>query len=494
MVKRILAIVLIVLGLAVAAGGVLSATQWRTSDTVTAQLPETPEAPVLVVEPGVLDVVDPQVTIHATAADPEARVVLVIARDDDVAAWVGDASHVSVTGLSDWTTLAATTVEGEEQEVPDPAVSDMWYLVEEGTGEATITWEVPEGRWVLLAATDGTAPAPAIDLTWPQEVATPYLIPALAAGGALVLIGLAWLVFLLLRGRARRRTPASPEPASTLVATLPVPGSAEGDGSEGTAPGPAGVDAMTDTAVTRRQLREEAARVAAAEAASRRRRGRRRDHEEPAEDATTVLPATPDAIESPDATTEALDLATAAPEAADAPSAYPAWLQAGGAESQADGESPADAPVAFEAPEAEPAAEPGSSEEATSSDKRRGRRSFLRRRPKNDATAADAEEDEAGTSGRSWDPATWAAPAIGAGAAPAAPAVPDSVTDEAPAQDDAEPAAVDAPGDDALEENGRASEWRRAWGLRAGSESGAETDAGGAPERADDEPDEEGTR
>lgn len=190
MLRRIIAIALVVVGAVGIALAIASATVWRASDTVTASL-AAPDAPFVVTEAGVLDVVADEVTIRATA-DPEATVTLVVARDGDVAGWVGDAPHVAVTGLSTWTSLAATTVDGEG-EGADPRGSDLWVAEVSEAGEATMTWDRADGRWSLLAATDGEGPAPSLELAWPQTVSTPFLIPGVVGGAVLLLGGLALL-------------------------------------------------------------------------------------------------------------------------------------------------------------------------------------------------------------------------------------------------------------------------------------------------------------
>lgn len=200
MLRRISSIALIVLGVLAIGLAVLSATAWRASDEVVATLPAAPEAPLVVTEPGVLEMVASDVTVTATAPDG-APVLLAIGSDVDVTGWVADAAVVQVTGLASWTELATDAVDGEAQ-VPDPAKhgSDMWVAQATGSGEASLEWSQAEGRWQLLAATDGTSAAPTITLTWPQDVRTPYLVPGLVVGGLLVVAGVILLVLPRRRG------------------------------------------------------------------------------------------------------------------------------------------------------------------------------------------------------------------------------------------------------------------------------------------------------
>lgn len=210
---------LIALGVVAIALAIASATVWRADEQATASLPGRPDAPVIVSEPGVLDTVDPRVTIRVTAEGQD--LMLAVGRTSDVLAWVGDAPHARITGLSSWEELAVSESEGpaDSQEpegdtaaaVPSPVGSDLWVAQETGAGEAELEWEHTEGQWSLLAVTDGAAPAPEVSLTWPVESRTPWLLPGLVVGGLLLLIGLALLVLdrRAARAAARRRAGAA---------------------------------------------------------------------------------------------------------------------------------------------------------------------------------------------------------------------------------------------------------------------------------------------
>jgi hypothetical protein len=198
--RRIISIALVAIGLVLVALAVGSATLWRAPETVTAALPQQPEAPLVVTAPGVLDLVADRVSVRATAPDG-APVVLALGREQDVSGWVGDAAHVTVTGLGSWTELETSATEGP-MEVPSPAGSDLWIAEATGDGEAEMSWVAEPGRWSLLAASDGRQRAPVVELTWNREVATPLLVPGLVIGALLVLAGVALAVVSARRGRA----------------------------------------------------------------------------------------------------------------------------------------------------------------------------------------------------------------------------------------------------------------------------------------------------
>ncbi|MFC8922813.1 hypothetical protein [Cellulosimicrobium sp. NPDC057127] len=302
MLQRIIAAVLVVAGIVAVGLGVASATVWRDSDTVTATTAYTGEGTMLVTEPGVLDLVDEDVTIRATAPG-EQEVTLVVGREVDVTGWVGQEPHGVVTGLADWDRLATRQAESpaEETEAPedgapaeetpaeetpadeapadesetpaeetpvvgvDPAGSDMWVAEASGAGSVSLRWSDQPGRWQLLAAGVGEeAVAPTLELSWPREVETPYLWPGVIGGVVLVLLGLGIGAAGL---RTGRRT-TSGRRGTTGTTPVVAPAAADADETPSSGPSARPGEPPTDTsevrALTRRQLREreEAERLA----------------------------------------------------------------------------------------------------------------------------------------------------------------------------------------------------------------------------------------
>lgn len=229
--RRTLAVLLAVLGAAAIALGVLSATVWRASNVVTMATAERPQAPVLTTAPGMLDLLPGDVEVTLSAEQGQ-DVTAVIARTEEVEAWVGGSPHTTVTGAADWQTLATDQVplaEGATETVPSPAQVDGWPVLLTETGTLRTTWAPEPGRWSLLAVTDGTAPAPQLSLSWQREVATPWLWPGVVLG--VVLLAAAALVGIL-GGRRRRREPAAPRAGADRAATTVGP--AGGSGRTGT--------------------------------------------------------------------------------------------------------------------------------------------------------------------------------------------------------------------------------------------------------------------
>lgn len=191
---------LLVLGGLVALGvGIAQRTVWLPDDEVTATARISAAGPVAVTAPGVLEMRTGPVRVTAESPDG-GPVLLAVGREGDVQAWVDGAAHATVTGLAAEHRLAVEPADGEAK-VPDPAASDLWVQTETGTGKAELTYDPPAGRWLLLAAGDGTTPAPAeVTMTWPREVTTPWSVPLIVAGAVLVVAGAALLVLLWQRG------------------------------------------------------------------------------------------------------------------------------------------------------------------------------------------------------------------------------------------------------------------------------------------------------
>nr|BFF20694.1 hypothetical protein GCM10025730_42150 [Promicromonospora thailandica] len=233
MVQRFLAILLIIAGLGGIGYGIATATVLRESDTVVATATPSGDGTLVVTEPGVLGLVDDQVTVRATVPEGQ-KVTLALGSEVDVLGWVGDDPYDSVTGLSTWETLSVapgtppeaeqTGEESGEQpgeesadagkpaKGPDPSGSDMW--LSEVSGETTVSmrWTEEPGRVVLLAAGVGDgAEAPTLELTWPRPASTPYLWPGVLGGGFALILG----VFMAI-GARRGKKKATTRTSSTV--------------------------------------------------------------------------------------------------------------------------------------------------------------------------------------------------------------------------------------------------------------------------------------
>jgi hypothetical protein len=271
--QRIIAALLIVVGVVGVGLAVASATIWRPDDTVIATAQPAGQGTLVVTAPGVLDLVNSDVTIRATVPAGE-TVAIAIGRDVDVAGWIGTDPYTLVTGLASWHRLtgkpvvpspsdtaspdAATpdasaspdatssdasaspgataspsataasgpspvaegtipTIEAPDVagtgavadetplEGPNPDGSAMWEASTSGTRTATLRWSDRPGRWQVIAAgVGGSAMAPALELSWPRIVTTPWLWPGVGAGTLLFAMGVG-IVAISVRAGPRSR-------------------------------------------------------------------------------------------------------------------------------------------------------------------------------------------------------------------------------------------------------------------------------------------------
>ena len=119
--------------------GIMNATYWKPSSQIAASA-AVKGTQYIVTDPGVLPLVDNQVTVSADAGSSDGEVCLALGSNKDVIGWLARQPYVRVTGLNEWTTLATTKVsaQGAAADAGDDAVafkdSDMWTSVTCGTG------------------------------------------------------------------------------------------------------------------------------------------------------------------------------------------------------------------------------------------------------------------------------------------------------------------------------------------------------------------------
>ena len=186
-------------------------TIWAPPAVFNATTGDTQEAPLTVVTEGID--VDPDDAIEYTVTG-DGEFTLMYGQLRDIEAWVGDAAHNRIDGVNtdvergEDPTVEVTFVDGEP-EAPNPVNSDLWLATQEVTGEVTQRWTSSDaGEWALLIATDGTAPAPSeFGVSWVNvEPDSPFITPLMIAGIALIVIGIALLIwrFVEFRRRAKR--------------------------------------------------------------------------------------------------------------------------------------------------------------------------------------------------------------------------------------------------------------------------------------------------
>ncbi|GAA4771581.1 hypothetical protein [Citricoccus nitrophenolicus] len=250
--RGISGVVALVLGLVALFGAIGLQTVWAPPTTLTAStnsaaVDAPADAPLTVITGGINEVVDSgqdAAVEYTLTGDGDYTVILGQTRD--VEAWVGEAAHNTVTGIETEVPdrqdprVVVEHTEGEAT-VPDPAGSDLWVDLQEASGTIEQRWSVPsEGEWSLLVAADGTEPAPAeMTVTWTNTVGdSPWIIPLFIIGALLILVGLALIVWAILRrrrgsGSGGQRPGQNPEQQSGRQGAAGASGGVDGAGGAG---------------------------------------------------------------------------------------------------------------------------------------------------------------------------------------------------------------------------------------------------------------------
>ena len=255
--RRILSVVVTVLGLVLIALAVCSATIWKPSSKVEAKLASGPSQPYVITAPGVLSGAESDVTVTASSSDGK-DVHLFVARAADLDAWMSPDAHNALpyTAVTSIDADAGTLASKDETQYCPPANaapapsaapsaqpsasaqaggskcserkakgvtasgSDIW--LGEKTGGSSVTFNTGKDadramlphknldeQIVVMAMTDGKASAPGLTISWKRQVETPwYFYGGLILGSVFVLVG-AFLFFIdlqLRRANVDRRT------------------------------------------------------------------------------------------------------------------------------------------------------------------------------------------------------------------------------------------------------------------------------------------------
>lgn len=208
--KRLLAVLLVLIGLIGLGLGRLGETTWAPATETTATVELDDPGPAVVVDPGVLYVggMEGEVTIEG-ASD----ISLITADNSDIEAYLEEARYTRITGASDWTTLSSKEVHPDgASELSDPTSSDLWRTVETKPSPYALdiadfaAGETGKNKQVyraLLIVTDGTEPgAESVSITWPVDEENEWVPYAYAGGAAIAVIGLVLLV-VSIGGRRR---------------------------------------------------------------------------------------------------------------------------------------------------------------------------------------------------------------------------------------------------------------------------------------------------
>ncbi len=198
-VRYTLAVILMVVGVVVGGLGILQKTLWAPEETITATTQIDAQAPAVVIDPGMLNLYQTPATL---TAEGTGELTIAQAPIENVDAWVGESAATRVTGLAPDGGLTVKTQDGEPS-VPDPRGADLWEAEATGTGTATLEWTGEANRTGFLIAGSGEpGQVKTVTLSWPNHAETPWAIPLMVIGGAMIIGGL--VVLFLSRRTAQQ--------------------------------------------------------------------------------------------------------------------------------------------------------------------------------------------------------------------------------------------------------------------------------------------------
>ncbi|MFC7376717.1 MULTISPECIES: hypothetical protein [unclassified Brachybacterium] len=222
--QRLLAVLLVLVGLIGLVLGRLGETTWAPATETTATVELEDPGPAVVIDPGVLYVGGTEGEVSIEGASD---VSVITAANSDIEAYLADTRYTRITGASDWTTLSTQEINPDGAgELSDPTGSDLWRSVETSPSPFTMPvedfaeGETGENKQVyraILVVTDGADPgAQSVSITWPVDDENEWVPYAYAGGAAIAVIGLVLLVVSL--GGRRREDELEDEAEATGAA------------------------------------------------------------------------------------------------------------------------------------------------------------------------------------------------------------------------------------------------------------------------------------
>ena len=201
----------ILLALACVAFGYLNATMWEPSREITARAQLNSGTQYVVSDPGVLTLVDKNVSIGVNAADSQQQVCVAIGTSRDVVGWLEGQSYTRITGLSSWNTLATqnNAASGTANDASDTVAfkdSDMWQRVSCGDGHVNVrASDVKSGEVAIIDMGNGDNAAASISMHWVRTVLPDYATPLYFIGGLLAVFAVLASTVFAMAGERRRK-------------------------------------------------------------------------------------------------------------------------------------------------------------------------------------------------------------------------------------------------------------------------------------------------
>lgn len=171
-----------------------------------------------------IDAIDLDVQLVATALDPEDAIFVGIARQRDLDRYLADVAHDRVTRFDDGDPVYRRQGEGTGT-LPAPADQDFWVASVSGTGTQELTWSATSGRWAAAVLNADGSPGVAVTIDVGAKSGIVMPIALITAGLGLVLTAAAVVLIVYGASGARRRDEMSPpqEPTQAVPTGTPLP-------------------------------------------------------------------------------------------------------------------------------------------------------------------------------------------------------------------------------------------------------------------------------
>lgn len=174
--------------------GLMNATEWKPSRTITAQT-QVSGSRYVVTDPGVSGLVDDDVKVSVSVGGAE-KVCIASTSAKDATGWLSGETYTRLTGLEDWSTLSTVKATGdasasadaaaEEQTGVDFKDSDMWRAVT--CDERNVETEInAKNSSDVLLIDLGKKQNADVSLTWTRKTLPDFAMPFYFVGGLLAL-------------------------------------------------------------------------------------------------------------------------------------------------------------------------------------------------------------------------------------------------------------------------------------------------------------------
>lgn len=226
--------------------GVLNSTVWKPSRNITATA-QAHSTQYVVIDPGVLDLVDTAVTVSAdnggtassngaesgtdasedsqnqqTSQDQQAQtepqVCMAVGSAKDVSGWLAGEPYVRVTGLSTWQALSTSEEQAkgtasESQNQVAFADSDMWSQVECGSTSVSMHLNSAQPAQVMLIDFGTKTPNADLSMHWMRQRVPDFALPWYFGGGLCAVLAVLSASVFAMEPHTRRKKLTESAPA-----------------------------------------------------------------------------------------------------------------------------------------------------------------------------------------------------------------------------------------------------------------------------------------